>query len=700
MPATAAQIDELSQLIAQHVPEDLLSLIVRRHGLIPNFDEWQKTKYDEDRGRLFGLSRSVVEAYDGSGELMKLATTLMRQVYWSPDFLRALTPFSKPEGASPRALQAFHRRRDNLIRLLQVERLVNEIKSRVCCILVEYLDEHQALQTEFGTGFLVAPDLILTAHHVVAPILDAGGTSKPNTNHAVYFDYLDEPKISGTNAQADHYRKVKFADNWYVLGSPYFPDDGLQEPTDANGLIQILTEHLDFALIKLAAPVGNEAVSAGGGARRGWIEIPKDVPMLGVDSRVIVVQHAGGEPQQLDFGRLTRLSAPRFWYDTETDFGTSGAPCLSRELALIGVHNAELVPLHFNQGIPISAIMKEVEAQVDLSLKAKAPPAEADLWNLAPEGERPRLLFGRSYFLQWIKRAQADVPARRSDRLYAADAPGDGVGKSFSIEVLRRVLLGKLDQRLIAFGTSDEMLPMRVEDMIRVLADHLGVPAARLSEMPTRPDAQLPAGALDGDKLKRWASESVPNWFATILEECRPKLVDLREEAIAQRNRLQADNLAVPPQLNEDADSAEPILVDRGWKAGWIALNRITSTKLPAEIVDLIAGLAGTTQNEADVSPSLRRLRWLFLGYRPDFIRTGDVSLEQLRYAVRAEDIDNLLTAAWASRGVTVADGKLTVWRETIQVFIEALDQTPETASMRLQQLQFFGAKIIKTFLP
>ncbi len=696
MPHTAEQIDELAQVIAQYVPEDLLALIVRRHGLVSNFDEWQKTKYDKQRGRLFALSRSVVEAYDQAGHLAMLAETLMRQVYWSPDFLRALAPISKPQ-----TLQAFHKRRDNLIRLRLVEKLVREIEPRVCCIVVEYLDADERQQTEFGTGFLVGPDLILTAHHVVAPILNGDGTSKPKTNHAVYFDYRDEPKITGTAAQADHYRRVTFAEKWYVHGSPYYPDDGLQEPTDANGLMQILGEHLDFALVQLAAPVGNEAVSAGGGPVRGWIEIPKDSPILGVESRVIIVQHAGGDPQQLDFGRLTKLSAPRFWYDTETDDGTSGAPCLSRELALIGVHNAELVPLGINQGIPISAILGEVRTRIAIPERSKAEPAEVRLWNLAPEGERPRLLFGRSVFLQWIRKAQQQSVARRSDRLYAADAPDEGVGKSFSIEILRRVILGETDQRLVAFGTPDELLPARVEDMIRVLADHLGVPSMRLKEIPERPNVLLPSGAPDGDKLKRWASETVPGWFAGILEEYRPKIFDLRQDAIEQRERLTGSGLPVPPQLIEEADSPEPILVDRGWKVAWIALNRITNTKLPAEIVDLIAGLAGTAQNEADVPSSLRRLRWLFLGYRPDFIQTGDVTLEQLRYtSVTVDDTDRLLAAAWASRGVSVADGKLTAWREAVQILLETLDETPGAAPMRLSQLQTFGAKIIKTFLP
>lgn len=702
MPLTEKQVDELAQVIAQYVPEDLLALIVRRHGLIPNFEEWRKTRYDEHQGRLFALSKSVVEAYDNSNQLPKLAVTLDRQIYWSPEFLQALEPFAKPPNANGPALQAFHRRRDNLMRVRELERLVREIEPRVCCIVVEYLDELEEAKTQFGTGFLVGPDLILTAFHVIEPILNGNGASKPDTRHAVYFDYRDEPKIHGAGAQAEHYRRVTFADKWYVHGSPHYPQDGLVEPTEENGLMQVLAANLDFALIQLASPVGIEAVSAGGGPLRGWIDIPKIGPILGVQSRVIIVQHAGGEPQQLDFGLLQKRSEPRFWYDTETDQGTSGAPCLSRELALIGVHNAEFVPLRINQGIPISVIQKQIAERIELSKQSIVRPQEPPrLWNLAPEGAMPRLLFGRSTFLQWITEARAEFPARRADRFYAADAPDVGVGKSFSIEVLRRILLGETDQRLIAFGTPDEMLPMRVEDMIRVLADHLGVPATRLGEMPERPDELLPSGSPDGDKLKRWASESVPRWFAGILDECRPKLVDLREAAIEARRRLRAEGSPIPPQLEEEANSPEPVLVERGWKVGWIALNRLTSTRLPAEVVDLIAGLAGTTQNEPDVAPSLRRLRWLFLGYRPDFIQSGDVTLEPLRYdTIKVADTDLLLKAAWASRGKSVVDEKLTNWREAVQLFIQTHDQAPETAPIRLRLLQSFAANIVKTFLP
>ena len=71
------------------------------------------------------------------------------------------------------------------------------------------------------------------------------------------------------------------------------------------------------------------------------------------DDRIIIPQHPHGHTLQIDFGRLkeTDQSTTRIRYTTESDKGTSGAPCFNhhfnagaQQFKLVGLHNADYRP--------------------------------------------------------------------------------------------------------------------------------------------------------------------------------------------------------------------------------------------------------------------------------------------------------------------------------------------------------------------
>ena len=113
---------------------------------------------------------------------------------------------------------------------------------------------------KIGTGFLVGPDLVLTNYHVVDDYING----MHDTKHLAFrFDYAVEGK--GENPGAV---KTLAASAGLVAWSKYSDYD----PGDQGGLPK-LTE-LDFALLRLSEPIGNEQISGIAPDQenlRGWI---------------------------------------------------------------------------------------------------------------------------------------------------------------------------------------------------------------------------------------------------------------------------------------------------------------------------------------------------------------------------------------------------------------------------------------------
>ena len=715
MPLSDQDLSTIAAAIAVAVPEDLLARIVSRQNKVPKLADLRKSVDDPVHGRLHGLARAILDEYNAEDKVHELLLALYRQVDWSPQFSEAISPFAVQPDLQDDARQALHRRRDHFISSVNLLKFTREFEPRICCLVGEYLREDGTVAAIGGTGFLLAPAIVLTAAHVLEDAIKAVGEAAIPSHCAVFFDYVDSPRIKKMSDRRNDLRRVQLAPDWLMDKSASLPDDGTVDPDNEPRKVE-LAAHLDFALIKLAEPVGQETV--GVGRRRGWIDLPDDGKiLLGKDSYVNIAQHPDGDPRQIGFGRYTKPcpSQTRFWYDTETDHGASGAPCLTRDLELIGMHNAEFVPLHYNQAIDIRLIAGKIRSTVEKALKdaaAAPPPPPPPIWNIAEDGTDLRVVLGRGVFLNWLERAMVEPADNRAKRLYAAvdsPKPGEdpqekvpwqkGSGKTFSLKILERVVGRVPGQKVIAFGTDIEGLPKSLEDMIRVLADHLGVPSAKLSEMPKRPQADLPNDAPDGDKLRLWASETVPDWFAEVVKESRPRPKDARQNATAEVAQLKAEGKSVPEKLSQVADSPEPVWIEDGWRTAWVVLDGLAETRLSGDLRDLIGGLIGSSKEENDVPAILRRLRWVFLGYRPDFIVQGDIIVEVLDpAAVDADHAVAPLRNAWASRGIALGDDIAPytgLFSDTAEIF--DLTTPPDS---RLKVLQRFLGVMIRRFLP
>jgi hypothetical protein len=232
-----------------------------------------------------------------------------------------------------------------------------EQESRVCWIQMGTLSG--------GTGFLVSPDLVLTNAHV-ADVLRTGAVAAADVT--VRFDY--RTLADGTLLSPG--RVVTLQENAILDWSPPDPAD-LATGTSANPA----EENLDYALLALTEPVGNEPVGAQpqpGAAIRGWLKAsPGTAPKL--ESPLFILQHPGGAPLQMAWGgRVVGVNAngTRVRHDVDTDRGSSGSPVFDCSLSLVAVHHAGSAGANppYNQAIPVGRILSLLHARGHTSVFA------------------------------------------------------------------------------------------------------------------------------------------------------------------------------------------------------------------------------------------------------------------------------------------------------------------------------------------
>lgn len=173
-----------------------------------------------------------------------------------------------------------------------------------------------------GTGFLVAPNLVLTNNHVI-----------PSADHArnttLRFNY--ETDVSGQ-----------------LMASTYYacsPD--ICFVTDVD---------LDFSLV---------GVQNDPGMRFGYVPVRRTTPTVG--GRVNIIQHPGGQPKQIGLvdNEVAYVDDQVVQYLTDTMPGSSGSPVFDDNWALVALHHSGgWVPepndnsTHFrNEGIAFTAIL-------------------------------------------------------------------------------------------------------------------------------------------------------------------------------------------------------------------------------------------------------------------------------------------------------------------------------------------------------
>jgi endonuclease G, mitochondrial len=214
-----------------------------------------------------------------------------------------------------------------------------------------------------GTGFLVAPNLLLTNQHVFTDLADrmtAADSFLYASNSWVEFDY--EETFQGGILPTTLYR--------------FRPD--------VVFLYSLARGGLDYALVAVDTKTHESSQRSGVPLSEfGFNRLDRSQGKIIVGEPVNIIHHPGGKPRNasLHSNRLLYLLEDWLHYETDTKDGSSGAPVYNRYWEVVGLHHGESLKRDA-KGKPIAnegARISRVIADIDRQLKASQPDPDGRL---------------------------------------------------------------------------------------------------------------------------------------------------------------------------------------------------------------------------------------------------------------------------------------------------------------------------------
>ena len=283
-----------------------------------------------------------------------------------------------------------------------------------------------------GTGFLVGPDLLLTAAHVID---SRRWPPVPLPEAWAVFDYDAEP---GHSMAESGVRRPVIE---FITASLPTDAETAATPADWNAA----ADHLDFALLRLGSAVPPEREPA---TSRGVYRLDRTAYDFPASPVLFILQHPFGQFQKLSWIRKAPVGnrlGTRIRYGGNTLPGSSGSPVVDVRGRLIALHHYSESSKYskVNQAVPISVIADALLSGPHQALFT-APRAGSP----TPDGNAPvdidplsaHSVMGRPFVNRSNLRDRIGDMAKRPDQVRALAITGEsGSGVSFSYKLISHV---------------------------------------------------------------------------------------------------------------------------------------------------------------------------------------------------------------------------------------------------------------------
>jgi hypothetical protein len=260
----------------------------------------------ESRGELFNLLDAAIFRNETSGRLKDLAATIKRPL--------------QQVGVELGEFEQVILKQVGFEDVADWIENLSRIRHAVC--RVEPQPESRG-KVGYGTGFLIAPDMVITAWHVARRFW-----GKDELAREVRLRFGYERRVESANGSA---------------AASALPGQEYQLRGDW-GLPHSEVEECDFALLRLDRRADLDVVD---GRKREFLTLhAQPIGDFAEQFPLVILQHPGGDPLKLAMGTITEANPPfHVWYSVNTKGGSSGSPCLNQRLQVVGLH-------HFGTSIP------------------------------------------------------------------------------------------------------------------------------------------------------------------------------------------------------------------------------------------------------------------------------------------------------------------------------------------------------------
>jgi hypothetical protein len=577
MKLTDAQLDDFAKLLAKSVsPGNILWLATSVVG------RPIEQKVGDDVEKPDRSARRILQIIQDEGKIADAIRVLREQAHTNAWLMVGLKQLLDGEDLSDDNLQALVNELEPFLSSKALQEYLPRVLRTICAVAVG-----PPTNSIVGSGFLIAPDLVMTNFHVLETLLDVDPathkvSAKPTASGKQIFFFFDYLAAPAPNVPPEAGLAVTAADDWLVYGRKSLFGDGTSKQA-------AVTKEYDYVVVRLTRRVGDLSARKGGGNKRGWLQLPKEGIEVLPSKRIIVFQHPQKAPQQWDIGDYVKMdqSATRVWYSVSTAHGSSGGAAVDKDGRLFALHNAEvlvtdaaLAGRKLNQGIRIDKIIEDLAAEAPSVLEVPPDLDDSQLfWSFTDDPKNSTPIIGRTKFREMV----ADMLAPNAERVLVVTGPPNS-GRRFSIDLLRHTVGLR---PVVVFSPADvgEMEPQQFLDTLV---------------------SDLKVLGLGGNKPEALATESESRWVPDL--------------GLWLRDRLAEDEKRNPTKY-----------------PGWVVINMVVAPgarlSWARNLTDCVAALCGA-HDPGQAQIDIPQLRWLFLASSSTVLPVSGV--KQLE-----EDLDN-----------------------------------------------------------